>query len=145
MVVGLPLPHEARVQPDRDVVQEETVTCAAHVDGTLGSLERVERGDRVVGIEPEVAGEVVPRPDRDDEEGQPALDRNGCDRPQRAVAAARAERVRIRFAGQRLHVVARLEEVRGDAAALRLLGDLRARALTRTWVDDQKASLRHGR
>ena len=56
----------------------------------------LERGKRIVAVEPEVAGEVVPRAERDDDERQVALDGDLCNRRERAVAARHAEgRVRV--------------------------------------------------
>ena len=92
--------------------------------------KRVERGERVVAVEPEVAREVVARPERDDDERQVALDRDRGHARHRAVAAGRAEHVRVGLARQLGGVVALAQDVRLDPARLRRLRQLlRARAL----------------
>src|SRR4029077_122941 len=53
--------HEAGVDPERDVVQEETLVRTADVDAPFGPTERLQRAARVVPVDPEVAGEVVAR------------------------------------------------------------------------------------
>ena len=60
--------HRLGVDPEADVVEERSVTREAVVDQQLLTVaDGVERGQRVVPIEPEVEGEVVPCPDRDAE------------------------------------------------------------------------------
>src|SRR5204862_1467168 len=60
--------HESCVETERDVVQEEPVVHAADVDPAPAAVERVTGADRIVPVEAEVAGEVVPRPERDADE-----------------------------------------------------------------------------
>jgi hypothetical protein len=83
-----------RVGAERDVVEEDPAVDAADVDPPLGRVEGVERRHRVVRVEAEVTGEVVARPERDDDEGQVALERDGGHRRERAVAAGHADDVR---------------------------------------------------
>ena len=70
------------------------------------SHERIERADRVVAVEPDVAREVIARPERDAYERQPALQRDLGDRRERTVAARDPERVRVSSAGELGQVVA---------------------------------------
>jgi hypothetical protein len=60
---------EPRVEPERDVVQEAPLPRPADVDAPFLALEAGERGEWVVAIEPEVAGEVVARAVGNDDEG----------------------------------------------------------------------------
>ena len=91
---------ERRVDAERDVVQEAPLARAADVDAPLLALEAVERRERVVAVEAEVAGEVVARAEGDDDEGQVALDRDRGHARDRAVAARGAEHVRVGRARQ---------------------------------------------
>ena len=139
--------HEAGVDPERDVVQEEPVACARDVDPPFDPVvESCERGDRVVPVEPEVAGEMVPRPERDADERHVLLDRDRCDGGERAVAAGHSEHVGTRVPRQLRQVVPVLERAHVDATAARrlaeLLGGRRVRA--GVWVDDQDLSHRVG-
>ena len=68
-----------RIEAERDVVQEEPPVDAADVDRPFAALERRECGKRIVAIEADVAREVVPRPERHDDERQAPLDRDRCD------------------------------------------------------------------
>ncbi len=68
---------ECRVVTEADVVEEEVARDPAHVDAPFPPAERVERRDRVVAVEPEVAREVVARPERH------ADDREARSRPRR--------------------------------------------------------------
>jgi len=74
-VLGPPLGivDEGRVDPQRDVVQEEKVVDGPDVDPAL--LARLERRDRIVDVEARVAGEVVPRAERDGQERDVRRDR----------------------------------------------------------------------
>ena len=74
---------------------------------------------RVVAVEAEVAGEVVPRAARHRHEGEVALDRDARDGAERAVAAGHAERVGIRATGELDEVVVGLEHAHLDAAVAR--------------------------
>ena len=77
---------EAGVDPERDVVQEEAVVDAGHVDPPFDAGEGRQGSQRIVSVEAEVAREVVSRPERDADKGQPALDRHLGDRRERPVA-----------------------------------------------------------
>ena len=132
--------HELRVDAERDVVQEEPVVRAADVDAALVAVdERFERADRVVAVEPEVAREVVARPERDARERQVALDRHVGDRRERAVAAGHRERARRRRRGRARR--GRLRR-RGRASSIpvaRGRGEqLVGAAVARARVDDQE-------
>jgi hypothetical protein len=133
---------EVRVEAERDVVQEDLLPDAADVDPPLLAVdERVEGADRIVPVQAEVAREVVPGPEGDADERKVALDRNGGDRRQRAVAPGHAERIRLRTPGHLGRILTvRLHDVRLYAAAARLLDQvIRARVVvTRARVDQQK-------
>ena len=98
--------HEPRVQAERDVVQEEALADASDVDAPLDAVvERGERAERIVAVEAEVAGEVVPRPERDADERHVLLDRDLCDGSERAVAARHPEHVCVGLPRQLRQVV----------------------------------------
>ena len=115
---------ERRVDAERDVVQEAPLARAADVDAPLLALEGLERRERVVEVEAEVAGEVVARAVRDDDERQVALDRDRGHARDRPVAARRAEHVRVRRARQLDDVVVLAEHARLDPARPRRGGQL---------------------
>ncbi len=108
-----------RVDPEADVVEEEPAADPADVDAPLGAAEGVERRDRVVPVEADVAGEVVAGPERDADERQVTLDRDLRDRGERAVASRHPEGGGIGSAGELGSVVVLLEDVRLDPAARR--------------------------
>ncbi len=117
--------HEPRVDPERDVVEEEAVVCAPDVDAPLDAVvERSEGGDRVVAVEPEVAREVIPRPERDADERDVLLDRDLGDGGERPVAAGHPEHVGAGGSRELGQVVPVLEEAHLDAAALRRVAEL---------------------
>jgi hypothetical protein len=129
---------EVRVDPERDVVEEEPAAHAADVDAPHDAVdERVESACRVVAVEPEVAREVVPRPERHADERQPALDRDVCNDRERPVAARHAERLRVRAARDLLEVVLVAEDVCGDAARPRRRQQLLDAAVAGGRVNDQ--------
>jgi hypothetical protein len=133
--------HEPGIEAERDVVQEEPSVHACHVDPPLTSGEGGEGGDGVVAIETEVAGEVVPRAERDDDERDVVLDGHlghGCER---AVAARDADRP-VRGACQLDRVVPRLEHPRLDPEPLSLAAELaRVRSSAAgARVDDEEAA-----
>ena len=131
--------HELRVETERDVVEEQTVTGATDVDAPLAAVERAQRIDRVVAIEAEVACEVVARAERNADEGAVTLDRDGRDRRKRPVAARDPEDVRAGRARDLRGVVALLQDcgsiprVRASATSSSALGEsLPERGLTRS-------------
>ena len=63
--VRLSAVNELGIEPERDVVQEEPVGDSADVDSPLGAVERVESAHGIVTIQPQIAREVVPRPEGD--------------------------------------------------------------------------------
>ena len=82
----LPAVDEPGVEAERDVVQEETVTGPPDVDPPLAARERVERSDRVVAVEAEVARKVVAGAERHAHEPKVALDGDTRDGSERSVA-----------------------------------------------------------
>ena len=116
--------HERRVDAERNVVQEAALARAADVDAPFLALEALERRERVVAVEAEVAGEVVARAERDDDERQVALDGDRGHARDRAVTARRAEHVRVGRACQLGDVVVLAEHSRLDPARLRRGGEL---------------------
>ena len=115
---------ERRVDAERDVVQEATLSRAADVDAPLLALEAVERRERVVAVEAEVAGEVVARAVGDDDERQVALDGDRGHARDRAVAA-RQRRARPSSASARARRRRRPRPARASrSSCLRRLGQL---------------------
>jgi hypothetical protein len=141
--VALAAVDELRVEPDGDVVQEEPLADPSDVDPPLRSAERIQRADRVVAVEPEVAREVVPRAEGDADEGEPALERDFGDRGERAVAAGDAQRISLRASGELGRIVFGAEDPGLDPAPpglfLQLL-DARASA-ARARIDDEQLGL----
>jgi hypothetical protein len=79
--MALPPVHEPRVNPEGDVVQKEPSVRTADVNHALLAVhECVERADRVVAVETEVAREVVARSERDAHERQSTFQRDLGDR-----------------------------------------------------------------
>jgi hypothetical protein len=113
--------HETGIDPERDVVQEETLVGTADIDAPFGPTERLQRAARVVPVNPEVAGEVVARSERDADKGQVSFERDGGDRRQRSITARHPERVRVGRAREPGRVLAVAEDVRLDPERLRLL------------------------
>jgi len=114
--------NETGVDPERDVVEEETLVGTADIDTPFGPAKRPECTTRVAAVEPEVAGEVVARSERDADKGQISFERDGGDRGQRPVTARHPERLRVgRRAREPGRVLAVSEDVRFDSERLRLL------------------------
>jgi hypothetical protein len=111
--------HELCIDPEGDVVQEEAVAHPADVHSLLGTLEGVERPDRVVAVETDVAGEVVARSERDDDERQVALDRDPRACGERSVASCDAQRIGLGAAQDLRQVVAFGQETGFDPTLLR--------------------------
>jgi hypothetical protein len=122
--VTLAAVDEPCVQPERDVVEEETPAGAADVDPLLPSSEGGKGGERVVAVEADVAGEVVPRPVRDADERQVALERHLGDRRERAVAARDAKGLRWRLPRELARVVAAPEDPHVDSPRVRIAREL---------------------
>src|SRR6185312_15588765 len=133
--------HEAGVDPERDVVQEETLVRTADVDAPFGPTERLQRAARVVPVDPEVAGEVVARSERDADEGQVSFERDAGDRRQRSVSACHPERVRIGRAREPGRVLAVAEDVHRDSERLRLLRQVLGTGCpgARAWIDEEES------
>jgi hypothetical protein len=130
---------ERGVEAERDVVQEAALAGAADVDPPFLAVERLECGEWVVPVEPEVARKVVARPVRHDDERQAALGGHGRNR---AVAAGRAEHVGLRRPRELRGVVVLAQHVSVDPARPRRLGQLvRRRVLgARARVDQEEAA-----
>jgi hypothetical protein len=84
--------HESGVEAQRDVVEEDSTVHSGGVDPTFRAVESRERGERVVWVEAEIPREVVPRTERDADEGNVLLERDGRNCPQRTVSARDPER-----------------------------------------------------
>jgi hypothetical protein len=113
--------NETGVDPERDVVQEQTLVGTADIDAPLGPTERLQRAARVVPVDPEVAGEVVARAEGDADEGEVSFERDGGDGRQRSVTARDPERIRVGRAREPGRVLAVSEDVRPYPERLRLL------------------------
>ena len=86
--------NDPSVHADRHVVQEQPVPGASHVDSPFAAPEGVERPDRIVAVESEIACEVVASPERHGGERRPALERDLGHLRERSVSACHAEHVR---------------------------------------------------
>lgn len=127
--VTLATVNERGVEAERDVVEEEPVADAPHVDRPLGSAESVKRAERIVAVEAEVARKVVARPKGDADERQAPFDRHLGHCGQRPVAAGDTERVGVRLPRELGRIVFGSEDPRVDPAVSRLVQQLlRARA-----------------
>ena len=103
--VALAAVDESGVEAERDVVEEAPLAGQARVHAALDAVEARQGGERVVAVEAEVAGEVVPRAERHHHEGEVALDRHARDGAERAVAAGHAQRIGVRATGELDEVV----------------------------------------
>ena len=137
---------EIGVEAERQVVEKESTVDATDIDTLLGAVEGGERRQRIVAIEAEIARKVVASPERDADERQVALQRDGRHRRQRAVTAGHPERVRRRRARHCVDVVPFTEHVTVDSQRLggvdQLLGGRAVVPGAR--VDDQEALARGG-
>ena len=98
---------------------------SAEVDPALPAIgERIEHADRVVAVDADVAREVVPGPERHDDERQIPLDRDGRNGRERAVASCHAEGVRVGLARDLDGIVFFPEHVDADTSSLRLVAKL---------------------
>lgn len=134
--------HEGGVGPDRDVVQEQTLACAADVDPTFLAAECVEGRHGIATVEAEIASEVVTSSPGNADERQIAFDRDLGHRRQGAVPACDPDRLSV-TCGFRCNcgcVLALPEHVRPDPPLGRrgsqFLGAHSSPA--RSWVDQQK-------
>jgi hypothetical protein len=116
--------HELGVEPQRDVVEEQAAAHLADVDLPLTAGERLERGDRIVAVESEVAGEVVSRSEGDADEREVAVERDLRDRRERPVAPGDADRVRVGELRELRRLLARLKKSRLDSPAARFVREL---------------------
>jgi hypothetical protein len=118
--------HEARVEPQRDVVEKEALADRPDVDPPLASLEGREGSDRVATVDVKVSGEVVPRPERNADEREVALEGDRRDGGERAISTGHSQGFRSglgRSAGNLSRVVV-AEDVDVDTKATSLLGEL---------------------
>src|SRR4051794_24608623 len=145
--VALPAVHEPGVDTDRDVVQEAAVGDAADIDLPFDScLEGRERPERVVAVEADVSREVVPRPERDADEGGARLERDRRDCAERPVAPRHADDLSAGGPGDLAGALVLAEDVRLDPESLRLGDELvgSRRVVPGAWVDDEEALGLHG-
>ena len=109
---------------------------SADVDPALDSGgERVERADRIVGIEAEVEREVVARARRNADEREVVLDGGRGDHAERPVAAGSAEHIRAArdcVRDEPGQVVLRAQDDHVQAVLAGPLGETRARSLAVT-------------
>ena len=115
---------EVRVGAERDVVEEHAVVRPSDVDPPLGSGVGVECADRVITVEPDIAGEVVPGAERDAHERQVPLDRDRRDRRERAVPAGDPELLRIGAPRKLDRIVALSQNACDDPAPPRGIDEL---------------------
>ena len=82
------------IEAERDVVDEAPIARLAEIDADLGAVvERAERRDGMAVVKAGVAGEVVPRPDRHDEEGQVPIRGDAGHLPEGPVASGDSEQI----------------------------------------------------
>ena len=115
---------EPRVEAQRDVVQKEPVSDAAHVDPSLFPVEGRERADRVAAVEAEVPREVVAGPERDADKRNVLLDRHLGNRRERAVPARHPQHVSVCAPCHLRQVVPLREEMHVDASLARGVPEL---------------------
>ena len=131
------------VDAQRDVVEEHPVVHFADVDQPLDPVgERLEGTGRVVAVDSEVEGEVVPGPGRHADKRKPAGGSHGRHLGQRAVAARHPQRTRAAgrsSTGQGGQALARIQDDHLDAELACPLGDPRTRrsAAARPGVHEQ--------
>ncbi len=115
--------HEAGVDAERDVVEEDAVADLADVDLSLDRIvvEGRQRAERIVAVEADVSGEVVPRSERNADEGRVGLERDRGDLPRgsrrRPRCPARRRRRRVRAPPDRLPRRGGASRYRAPAAA----------------------------
>jgi hypothetical protein len=140
--VGLAAVDEGGVGAEGDVVEKQLFSHPADVDPPLVAAEGRQRCQRIRAVEAEVAGKVIPSPERNTNKWQFSLDCDLRDRRQRAVASRDPEGP---GAGARSHegrgIVVLTEDARLDSSLTRSRGKLvsvRSPA-PRAWVDQEKA------
>ena len=135
---------EARVEPQRNVVQEDPSVDRSDVDSALlAAAKSVEHGHRIVAVEAEISGKVVPGPERDADEGHVVLESLAGHGPQRPISSGHPERGNARLCtlpGDRGDIVLALEHVGVDPPSLGLCDQLLGRRLivSRPRIDDQE-------
>src|SRR5688572_96301 len=146
-VPGLPgrVVDEARVDPQRDVVQEDAAVYGSDVDSPLLAAEGREGGERIVGVEAEVAGEVVPRAEGHAGERQVSFQRDLRHGGERAVAPGGADGRRAVVCGlprERSRIVPRPELTSVDPEPAGLRDELlrRGRTGAGTRIDEEEGA-----
>jgi hypothetical protein len=131
---------EGGVVTEADVVEEEVARDPAHVDAPFPPAEGVERRDRVVAVEPDVAREVVASAERHADERKVALEGHLRHLRERPVAAGHPERLGVGRTGEVRCVVTLAEDVDGHAAFLGGSDELiRARGVVaRARIDEEE-------
>ena len=107
----------------------------------LNPGKRLERGEWIGAVEPQIAGEMVPRPVRNADEREVAFECNFGNGSKGAVAACDADAVRPRRPGQLRSIFPTAKDVCLDAARGGLLTeivDARTRA-ARARIDEEVA------
>jgi hypothetical protein len=136
--------HEARIQPQGDVVEKEALADRADVDPPLAALEGRKGSDRVVPIDAEVSGEVVPSPERNADERKVALEGDRDDGGERSVSTRHSQGFGSglgRSAGNLGRVVVLGEDVDVDTKATSFVGELfrRGPLVSRPRIDQEEA------
>lgn len=142
----LPSVHEAGVDAERDVVEEQALPGSADVDPALNPVERGQRCERIVTVEADVAREVVSGAEGDADERKLPRERDVGDRCQRPVAARDPDRAGRSLRRECRRVVAGLQDACGHTAPAGLreqVADFDAVTDARVRVDEQEA--RHSR
>jgi hypothetical protein len=133
---------ESCVETERDVVQKQPLVGASDVDAPLGSIERAQRADRIVAIEPEIACEMVAGPEGNRNERHVASEGDLGDGRERPVTAGHAELVGLGATGELDEILALLHDVCLDPARLGLGGQLLGGRgiLARSRVDEEEGA-----
>ena len=136
--------YEARIQPQRDVVQKEALADRADVDPPLSALEGCEGSERVLSVDAEVSGEVVPSPERNADERKVALEGDCDDGGERSVSTRHSQGFGSglgRSAGNLRRVVVLGEDVDVHTKATSFVGELfrRGPLVSRPRIDQEEA------
>ncbi len=138
-----------RVDPERDVVDEDRAVDSGEVDRALQSLVAVgvQGADDVVTVDAQIERQVIAGARRDAHVRETALHRHLGDDRLRSVPAGHAERAGARVRGverQSAQVVAAGQQDRRDAPLAALVGEVKPLDLSaaRPWIHDQDRTAR---
>jgi hypothetical protein len=137
---------EACIEPERNVVQEDPSVDRSDVNSALlAAAKSVEHGHRIIAVEAEISGKVVPGSERDADKGHVVLESLAGHGPQRPISPGHPERGSARLCtlpGDRGDIVPAPERVGVDPPSLGLCDQLLGRRLivSRPRIDDQEGT-----